>query len=705
MNNPLLEHDRLPAFEHIQPEHILPAIEITLNSVRERIERLIQAGPPYSWDTLVGPLEQELERLQRVWSPVSHMNAMISSEKLRSVHNACLPKLSAFETDLGQHQGLYRAFRDVAGSADFAGLDHVQQRVVHNRLRDFRLTGIELDRERRERFKLIQQRLSELRARFQENLLDATNAWHKHLADDASLSGLPETARALARQTAQREGLDGWLLTLEFPSYNAVLTYADDRGLRHEVYTAFVTRASDSGPHGGRWDNSGVMDEILALRHESAQLLGFRNFGELSLATKMASSTDQVLKFLQDLAEQALQQARAELNEVREFAKQDGATFSLQAWDIPYYSERLREQRYAVSQQELKPYFPVSVVVPGMFAVVKRLYGIEVREHAGVSRWHPEVRFFEIFDESGDLRGQFYLDLYARPNKRGGAWMDGCHSRLRINGDASHPVAFLTCNFTPPIGDQPALLSHDEVITLFHEFGHGLHHLLTRIDYPSVAGINGVAWDAVELPSQLMENWCWERETLDLISGHYQSGQAIPDDLFRRMRAARNFQSAMQMVRQLEFALFDMHLHVEYRPELGSRTYQILDRVRRQVAVVEAPACNRFAHGFSHIFAGAYAAGYYSYKWAEVLSSDAYSLFEENGIFDRATGSNFLRQILEQGGSRDAMELFVACRGREPTIDALLRHSGLSDCCAGTLVAAASGKQPAAETGCVQSQD
>jgi len=705
MNNPLLLDDTLPEFERIQPEHVLPAIETTLNLARDRIDRLIASGPPYSWDNLVAPLEQELERLQRVWSPVSHMNSMVSSDALRTAHNACLPKLSAFETELGQHEGLYQAFRDIAESGDFASLDHAQQRVIQNRLRDFRLTGIDLDTEKRRRFKLIQQRLSELRAKFQENLLDATNAWNKHITDQASLCGLPETALALARQTAQREGLDGWLMTLEAPSYNAVLTYADDRALRQEVYTAYATRASDTGPHGGHWDNSAVMEEILALRHESAQLLEFRNFGELSLATKMASSTDQVLEFLTDLAKQSLQQARAELNELRRFARQSGANFSLQAWDIPYFSEKLRQQRYAISQQDLKPYFPVTAVLPGMFSVVKRLYGIEVRERAAVSRWHPDVRLFEVFDESGDLRGRFYLDLYARPRKRGGAWMDGCHSRLRINGQTRLPVAFLSCNFTPPIGDQPALLSHDELITLFHEFGHGLHHLLSRIDYPSISGINGVAWDAVELPSQIMENWCWEREALDLISGHYQTGEPIPDALFERMRAARNFQSAMKMVRQLEFALFDMRLHVDYRPAPGNHIYATLDRVREQVAVVRAPVFNRFAHAFSHIFAGGYGAGYYSYKWAEVLSSDAYSLFEKNGIFDRETGLKFMYQILEQGGSRDAMDLFVACFGREPSIDALLRHTGLSDCRGGKLVAAASGNQAAAGTGGGQKQN
>jgi oligopeptidase A len=678
MHNPLLHQGGLPAFEQIRPEHVVPAVETTLARLRASIDALLRPGQPPSWETLVAPLEELLEHLQGIWAPISHMNATLNSEPLRAAHGACLPLLSAFETDLGQNATLYDAFRTIAHRADFAALDPAQQQIVRNRLRDFRLAGVELDQERRERLKRIQQRLAQLRARFQENLLDATGAWRKHLQDPASLSGLPDSALALARQSAAREGLEGWLLTLDFPCYDAVLTYASDARLREEVYTAYVTRASDTGPHGGRWDNTPLIEEILRLRHESARLLGFAHYAELSLETKMASSTQQVLEFLNDLAEPALQRARQELDELQDFAVCRGAGAPLQAWDIPYYSEQLRQHRYTVSQQALRPYFPVTSVIPGMFQVVRRLYGIEVRERAAVSSWHPEVRFFEIFDDRGELRGQFYLDLYARPNKRAGAWMDGCYSRLRINGSARHPVAFLTCNFTPPVGDQPPLLGHDDVVTLFHEFGHGLHHVLTRIDYPSVSGINGVAWDAVELPSQFMENWCWEREALDLISGHHETGEPIPEALFRRMSAARNFQSGMQMLRQLEFALFDMHIHADLCAGTSGRVHETLERIRDRIAVVQRPDFNRFAHGFWHVFAGGYAAGYYGYKWAEVLSSDAFSMFEENGIFDRATGSGFLRHVLEPGGSRDAMDLFVAWRGREPRIEALLRHRGLA---------------------------
>ena len=492
------------------------------------------------------------------------------------------------------------------------------------------------------------------------------------------LAGLPAGALGLMAQTAKQRNMEGWVLTLEFPSYIPVITYADNRDLRREMYEAYVTRASDAGPHAGRWDNTPVMEKILALRHESAQLLGFNNYAEFSIAPKMAQSTEQVLGFLTDLAERSLALAKNELEEVRAFAREYHRQNELEAWDIGYYSEKLRQHRYAISKEDLKPYFPEQRVVTGMFQVVNRLYGLDIRELANVEVWHPSVRFFEICDAEGKLRGQFYLDLYARPNKRGGAWMDECISRKFDAKKTQTPVAYLTCNFSPPVGDDPALFTHDEVLTLFHEFGHGLHHMLTKVDYPSVAGISGVPWDAVELPSQFMENWCWQREALDLIAGHYQSGAPLPEDLFHKMLAAKNFQVGMQMVRQLEFSLFDFRLHLEYDPASGPRVYETLNRVRDQVAVMKPPSFNRFPHSFSHIFAGGYAAGYYSYKWAEVLSSDAFAAFEEKGIFDRETGLRFLSTVLEQGGSREPMELFVAFRGREPTIDALLRHSGIA---------------------------
>jgi oligopeptidase A len=678
MDNPLLDLQDLPPFSRLRPEQVEPAIDSILSESRQAIEALLAEHDTHTWDNLVRPLEDLEDRLNRAWSPVSHLNAVMNSDALRAAYNACLPKLSAYGTELGQHEGLFGAYRQIADGEEYTRLDAAQRRVIDNALRDFRLSGIELEPARRERYKAIQQELSSLQSRFSENLLDATHAWTRQVLDEADLAGLPDSARALARQTAEQRDMEGWVFTLEFPSYYPVLTYADNRHLREELYTAYVTRASDTGPHAGRWDNGPLMERILALRHEAAQMLGYTNYAERALATRMAKSTDQVLGFLQDLAERSLPMARQDLEAVRMFAADEFGVNDLEAWDVPYYSEKLRQARYAISQEELKPYFPASRVLPGMFAVVERLYGIRIRERGGVDTWHPDVRFYEIEDAEGQLRGQFYLDLYARPNKRGGAWMDECISR-RVRGEqVQTPVAYLTCNFSPPIGEQPALLTHDEVTTLFHEFGHGLHHMLTRIDYLPVAGISGVPWDAVELPSQFMENWCWERDALDLITGHVESGAKLPDVLYQRMMAARNFQSAMQMVRQLEFSIFDFRIHQEYDPARGGRVYEILDEVRQQVAVMQPPSCNRFPHSFSHIFAGGYAAGYYSYKWAEVLSADAFAAFEEAGIFDRETGLRFLSSVLEQGGSREPMELFIEFRGREPSIDALLRHSGLA---------------------------
>lgn len=676
--NPLLDTGDLPAFDRIEPGHVVPAVEHTLKTIREEIEQLLENGGPYRWDNLLAPLEAAQERLHQVWSPVSHLNAVRNSPALREAYTTCLAQLSAFETELGQHEGLYRAVKSVADSGQFSELDTARQKSIENRLRDFRLSGIALENAQRERFKAIQQRLSALQAKFQDNVLDATGAWKKHVTDEALLSGLPETAKAQARQSAERANAEGWLLTLDFPAYFPVITYADDRGLREEIYTAYMTRASDCGPHAGRWDNSQLMEEILALRHEAAQLLGFGNFAELSLATKMASSPDQVMQFLDDLARSSLNQGRGDREDVESFAREQGYHGPLQAWDIPYYSEKLRQRRFAVSQEELKPYFPDARVVAGLFQVAERLYGIQIEEREGVATWHPDVRFFEIREADGSLCGRFFLDLYARPDKRGGAWMDTYASRMRVDDGTRAPVAYLVCNFSPPVGDGPSLLTHDEVITLFHEFGHGLHHMLTRVDTPSVSGINGVAWDAVELPSQFMENWCWEREALDLVAGHHATGEALPAELFERMQAARNFQSAMRMLRQLEFALVDMRIHQGYTPSRGACIYTIVEEVREQVAVIDTPAFNRFVHGFSHIFGGGYAAGYYSYKWAEVLSADAFSLFEEKGIFDAVTGRRFREDILARGGSREPMDLYVAFRGREPRIDALLRHSGLS---------------------------
>ncbi|MBA1332787.1 oligopeptidase A, partial [Candidatus Endoriftia persephone str. Guaymas] len=624
MSNALLEMEGLPAFSRITPDLVEPAIDQLLAHNRAETERLLQQPSPFSWHNLIEPLEILDDQLSRAWSPVSHMNSVVNNDALRAAYNACLPKLSEYGTEMGQNTELCAAYKAVAEGDE--SLDPVQRKLLDNALQDFHLSGVDLPEQKKARFKQISQQLSQLTSKYEENLLDATNAWSKRIDDPEALAGLPESALALAKQTAEQRGESGWLLTLEFPSYLPVMNYADDRELRREVYEAFATRASDQCPHDKAFDNSELMEQILALRHEQAQLLGFANYAERSLARKMARSTDAVMAFLHDLAERSRPQAQRELEELRQFAREEHGMLELQAWDIGYYSEKLRQHRHNISQEELKPYFPETKVVPGMFAVVERLYGIQIKAIEGVDSWHPDVRFFEIRDADGQLRGQFYLDLYARPKKRGGAWMDDCASRFFTDQLDQTPVAYLTCNFSPPVGEQPALFTHDEVETLFHEFGHGLHHLLTRIDYPAVAGINGVAWDAVELPSQFMENFCWEREALDLISGHWETGEPIPDDLYQRMKAAKNFQSAMQMVRQLEFSIFDFRIHREYEPAHGGRIYEILDEVRQQVSVLIPPAWNRFAHGFSHIFAGGYAAGYYSYKWAEVLSADAFSL-------------------------------------------------------------------------------
>ncbi|MEW8291043.1 MAG: oligopeptidase A [Candidatus Thiodiazotropha endolucinida] len=672
--NALINMQGLPAFSSITPDMVEPAMDQLLQENRQTIQQLLSSQQEYTWKNLIEPLEKAEDRLSRAWSPVSHMNAVVNNDELRTAYNAVLPKLSEYATEVGQNGQLCNAYKQVA---EEAGLDRAQRKLLQNALLDFHLSGVDLEEDKKQRFKEISQELSQLTTKFEENLLDATNAWSKLITDESALQGLPESALALARQTAAQRDQEGWLLTLEYPSYLPVMTYADDRQLRREIYEAFATRASDQGPHAGQWDNTEAMERILELRHEQAGLLGFSNYADRSLAKKMARSSDEVIAFLTDLAERSRTQAERELNELREFTSERYGFDDLQAWDIGYYAEKLRQARHNISQEELKPYFPETRVLPGMFAVVERLYGIRIEETRGIDTWHPDVRFFEIRDSHNHLRGQFYLDLYARPKKRGGAWMDECATRFFTDTVDQIPVAYLTCNFSPPVDGKPSLFTHDEVLTLFHEFGHGLHHLLTTVDYPAVAGINGVAWDAVELPSQFMENWCWEKAALDLISGHVDTDDPIPDELYRRMYTAKNFQSAMQMVRQLEFALFDFRIHREYDPRLGGRIYEILQEVRQQVAVITPPAWNRFAHGFSHIFAGGYAAGYYSYKWAEVLSADAFSLFEERGIFNADTGQAFLQEVLQQGGSRDAMELFVAFRGREPEIEPLLRHSGI----------------------------
>ena len=673
-NNPLLTFTDLPPFSQIKPEQVKPAVEAAIGQARQAVEQFLAEGE-ISWQTLITQLEHDSERLGKLWSPVSHLNSVLNSAELREAYESCLPLLSEFSTWLGQHEGLYQAYQTLSLSDEFADLTQAQQKVITNALRDFKLSGIGLSDDKKQRYGEIQSRLCDLSSQFSNNTLDATQAWFKHISDEALLSGLPEDARLAAAEEAQSRELTGWVFTLEFPSYFAVMTYADDRALREELYAAYCTRASEQGPNAGQNDNGPVMLEILALRQELAKLLGFSNYAELSLASKMAESTEQVLHFLRDLGVRGKPFAAQDLKELQAFAAEQGCS-DLQSWDVGYYSEKLREQRYSISQEILRAYFPIDKVLSGLFAIVEKLYGIQIKELSGFDTWHPDVRLFEI-QENGAHVGRFFFDLYARANKRGGAWMDGARDKRRnAAGELISPVANLVCNFTPAVGGKPALLTHDEVTTLFHEFGHGLHHLLTRVEHAGASGINGVAWDAVELPSQFMENWCWEPEGLALISGHYESGEPLPQDLLEKMLAAKNFQSGLMMVRQIEFSLFDFELHATHGD--GRSVLEVLEGIRDEVSVLRPPAYNRFPNSFAHIFAGGYAAGYYSYKWAEVLSADAFSKFEEEGVFNSATGRAFRDAILARGGSQEPMVLFVDFRGREPSIDALLRHLGLS---------------------------
>ena len=676
MSNPLLEKHALPPFSRIEPDHAEPAVTQLIERNKQAIEDLLAANSVYTWDNLLQPIEEMEDELAQAWSPVSHLNSVRNSDAMREAYNACLPLLSEYSTWMGQHTALCDAYQQIAASADFTELSTARRKTIENALRDFRLAGVSLPAAQKQRYGELRKRLSELGSKFGENVLDATNAWSRQVTRE-QLQGLPDTALASARQAAQQAEVEDYLINLEFPSYSPVLTYCDDRTLRQEVYTANSTRASELGPHAGQWDNQAIIEETLALRQQLAELLGFSNYAELSLATKMAENPARVMDFLEQLAQQSKAQAAAEWQTLVDFARQTHGVDSLEAWDVGYYSEKLRQQRYQVSQEDIRPYLPVNRVLQGLFEVVHRLYGIEVRAVSTFDSYHPDVQLFELLQD-GETIARFYLDLYARAHKRGGAWMDDCRVRRETAGRLQIPVAYLVCNFTPPVADAPALLTHNELTTLFHEFGHGLHHMLTRQTVAAVSGINGVAWDAVELPSQFLENWCWERDALAFISGHHETGESLPTALLDKLLAARNFQSAMIMARQLEFSLFDFRLHLEWSAGTYDSVQALLDDVRQAVAVVTPPAFNRFQNSFSHIFAGGYAAGYYSYKWAEVLSADAFSRFEEDGIFNRETGKAFRTHILEAGGSKEPMELFVAFRGREPIIDPLLRHSGIS---------------------------
>jgi oligopeptidase A len=688
MTNTLLHSQDLPPFSAIRAEDVEPAIRKLLDENRAELQRLLDAKN-FSWNTLVVPLEEMQHRLSRTWSPVGHLNGVLNSDELRSAYNACLPLLTAWHTDLAQNENLYRAYEDIL-RAEGESLNVGQRKLLENALRDFRLAGVALPPERKQRFKDVMEQLATLQSKFDENVLDATNAWSKHVTDEADVRGLPSSIVERARNAAIAHEQPGWLFALDAPNYQAILMHAEHEPLRREFYSAWSTRASDQSSLGNRWDNSDLMQQILALRHELANIVGFANYAEYSLATKMASSVVEVREFLEQLATRSRPVAQREYDELVALAGRP-----LNAWDVAFYAERLKQKRFDLSEEALRPYFPLPRVLAGMFSVAERLYGVHIVEREGVDVYHPDAKLYDIQNPDGSRRGSFFVDLYARPKKRGGAWMDECVGRRRLGSNSSQPVAYLVCNFMPPsrsssassagaqerppVGGQPSLLTHSEVVTMFHEFGHGLHHMLTRVDYPSIAGINGVAWDAVELPSQFMENFAWRAEVLPLISGHVETGEPLPKADLDRLLGSRTFQAGMQTVRQLEFALFDWRIHSEYTPEQpASRVMDVLAEVRAHVAVVKPPAFNRFPHSFQHIFSGGYAAGYYSYKWAEVLAADAFSAFEEQGIFNEAVSRRFLTAILEQGGSRDAMDAFVEFRGRKPQIEPLLKQLGLA---------------------------
>lgn len=684
MPNPLLVFDGLPRFDAILPEHVTPAMDTLLGQCRQVVKQLEAPAPDIDWEHLVVPLENATEKLGRAWGIVSHLNAVIDTPALRAAYNENLPKITAFWTELSQNPALFGKYRQLHDSPRFKELSLARQTIVNHALRDFRLGGAELPEDKKARFAEIQEKTAALSTRFSENVLDATNAFSLYIEDEKTISGLPDDARQTAAAAAKRDGKTGFKFTLHFPSYYPVMQFADNRELREKLYRAYVTRASELGGN-PEWDNSGLILDLLRLRREEAALLGYRNYAEVSLVPKMAETPAEVIAFLENLAIRARPFAEKDMAELRAFARETLGIETLCAWDIAYASEKLREKRYAFSEQEVKQYFPEPRVLEGLFKLVQTLFGIHILPDSAPV-WHPDVRFFRI-EKEGQLIGQFYLDLYARPGKRGGAWMDDARSRRQTENGIQTPVAYLTCNFTEPAEKDgrriPPCFTHDEVITLFHEFGHGLHHMLTQVNELAVSGIAGVEWDAVELPSQFMENFCWEWEVLEHMTGHETTGAPLPRSLFDKMIAARHFHSGLQMLRQIEFSLADMRLHDDFDPN-GSKTAQeVLDEIRQRFAVAIPPAFNRFLHAFNHIFSGGYAAGYYSYKWAEVLSADIYSAFEEardneNGILSPVMGGKLLKEILAVGGSRPAMASFEAFRGRKPAIDALLRHNGLS---------------------------
>jgi oligopeptidase A len=672
MSNPLLAEQGLPSFSAILPEHVEPALDATLKRNREELEHILAQSEAPNLSNAINPLEEMHDRLHRAWSPVSHLQMVASTDALRDAYNNCLPKLSRYATEMAQDERLYKLYKDVADNLD-AEADSEVSSLLEHALRDFRLAGVNLPSAQKQRFQEVMEELSQIQAKYEQNLLDSMAAWIRHETDEALLAGIPEAVMTAARADAQEQNLEGWLLRLDQPTYVAVISHADSSELRKDFYTAWVTRASAQAPGDGEYDNSALMEDILRLRHEAATLVGFANFADYALASRMAASIDEVADFLLHLAEVSRPAATEEFEGLQAWAGR-----KLDAWDVAYYSEKLRLERFSISDEELRPYFPLPRVLDGLFSVLQRLYGIKVRERTDVDRWESAVRYFALVNDQDEEIGGFFVDLYSRPTKRSGAWMDECLIRKRSESALQIPVAHLVCNFTSPADEKPALLSHDEVVTVFHEFGHTLHHLLTRIDYPSISGINGVPWDAVELPSQFMENFAWDPEVVREMSGHFETGAPLPEELLTKLEASRVFQSGLAMVRQVEFALFDWRIHSEYDPELGARIYPLLDEVRARVSVIPTPEFSRFANSFTHVFGGGYAAGYYSYKWAEVLAADAFSAFQEAGLFNPEVAQRFRQTILEVGGSTDIAAAFEAFRGRAPEIEPLLAQAGIT---------------------------
>ena len=674
MTNPLHNTSDLPTFSAIQPEHIVPAITAQINGNRSHLQQLMSQQQTYTWQSLVEPLSIKDNELSNIWSPVSHLNSVASEAEFRKQYEACLPLLTEYAAEVGQNQALFNAYEQLAGRDD---LTDTQRKIITDALLDFRLAGVALPEADQQRYRELKKRLSQLSSDFSNHVLDATTAWSMLIDNDEALAGIPESTLEDLASKAKATDQEGYLLDLQFPTYLAVLTYAEDRSLRETMYHAYSQRASELGDKPD-WDNGPLIDEILSLRHELANLLGFESYAHYSTATKMATDPEQVVAFLEQLAEPSLKAAKQEFSELSQFASERDGLSELKPWDVSYYSELLRQRDYDIAQEALRPYFAMPQVQATLFDITQQLFNVTISEKRGVDTWHEDVQYFEIHDASGALKASFYLDPYARQGKRGGAWMDSCRDRFVMTDASQTPTAYLTCNFAGPTESRPALLTHDEVLTLFHEFGHGLHHMLTQIDELSVSGINGVEWDAVELPSQLLENYAYYMPSLQQMARHYETGDILADDVIERLIDARKFQAGMLMVRQLEFALFDFLIHLRYEPGVDGQWQAILASVREQVSVIPAPSTNRFANSFSHIFAGGYAAGYYSYKWAEVLSADVWDYFTEHGPLSGDTGAHYLDNILGRGGSRSAMELFVAFRGREPDVEPLLKQQGIA---------------------------